>query len=108
MLEFLARVAQEVEEVVVGIEDAAILPGEEDADDVCVDQVLEVAERDPERLLGGFARAYVSDGRCDQDPFGAFEWAQHYLDRKLGAVLAPPKELDPHAYLLQEGVGRGA
>ena len=46
-------------------------------------------------LLRVLAHADVADRRRHQDAFRAFERAQHDLDRKLAAILAPPGELDP-------------
>ena len=54
------------------------------------------------------AYADVADRRRHQDTFGAFQRAQHELDRKLAAVLAPRRELDPGPDLLRQRFGRGA
>ena len=59
-------------------------------------------------LFRGLAHADVADRRRHQDSFGAFQRAQHDLDRKLAAVLAPPGELDPGADLLRQRVLRGS
>ncbi len=53
-------------------------------------------------LFRGLAHADVADGGRDQDAFGAFERAQHDLDGKLAAVLAPPEQLDAGADLLRQ------
>ncbi len=54
------------------------------------------------------AHADVADGRRHQDAFRAFERAQHDLDGKLGAILAPPGKLQPGANLLGQRFGGGA
>ena len=54
------------------------------------------------------AHADVADRRRHQSSFGAFQRAQHDLDRKLAAVLAPPDEFDPGADLLRQRVFRGS
>ena len=59
-------------------------------------------------LLGRLAHADVADRRGHQDAFGAFQRAQHDLDRKRAAVLAPRGQLDAGADLLRQGLGRGA
>ena len=59
-------------------------------------------------LLRLLAHADVADRRRHQDAFGALQRAQHDLDRKLAAILAPPGELDPRADLLRQRVLRGA
>ena len=59
-------------------------------------------------LFRSLAHADVADRRRHQDSFGAFQRAQHDLDRKLAAILAPPDELDPGADLLRQRVCRGS
>ena len=59
-------------------------------------------------LFRGLAHADVADRRRHQGSFGAFQRAQHDLDRKLAAVLAPRNKLDPGSDLLRRGVFRGA
>ena len=59
-------------------------------------------------LLRTLAHADVADRRRHQRSLGAFQRAQHDLDRKLAAVLAPPGELDPGADLLRQRVLRGS
>ncbi len=61
-----------------------------------------------ELVLRRLAHGDVADGGRHQDPLGALERAEHDLDRELGAVLAPGRELDPGADPLGQGVGRGA
>ena len=51
-------------------------------------------------LFRGLAHADVADRRRHQDSFGAFQRAQHDLDRKLAAVLPQGGELDAGADLL--------
>ena len=58
--------------------------------------------------FGGFAHADVADGGRDQHSLGAFERAEHDLDRKLAAVLAPRREFDAGADLLRQCVCCGA
>src|SRR5450432_548169 len=53
------------------------------------------------RLL---ADADVADRRRHQNSFGASQRTQHDLDRKFGAIPAPPDELDPGADLLRQCV----
>ena len=55
------------------------------------------------RLL---AHADVADRRGHQDSFGAFQRAQHHLDRKLAAVLAQRDEFNARADLLRQRVFR--
>ncbi len=52
------------------------------------------------------AHADVADGCRDQDSLGAFERAEHDLDRKLAAILAPSGELDSGSDLLCQRFGR--
>ena len=59
-------------------------------------------------LFRFLAHADVADRRRHQDAFGAVQRAQHDLDRKFAAVLAPPDEFDPSADLLRQRIGRGA
>ncbi len=59
-------------------------------------------------LFRVLAHADVADRRCYQRAFRAFERAQHDLDGKLAAILAPPGEFDPGADLLRQGLGGGA
>ncbi len=47
-------------------------------------------------------------GGGHQDALGAFQRAQHDLDRKRAAVLAPADQLDPGADLLRQRIFRGA
>ena len=54
------------------------------------------------------AHADVADRRGHQNSFGTFERAQHDLDGKLGAILAPPDEFDSGADLLRQSLGRAA
>ena len=58
-----------------------------------------------EQLLFGLLAA---DCRRDEGTLGTLERAQHDLDRKHAAVLAPSDELDPGADLLRQGIGRRA
>ena len=61
-----------------------------------------------EMFFRSLAHADVADRRRHQDSFGAFERAEHDLDGKLAAVLAPPDEFDAGADLLGQGVRRAA
>ena len=61
-----------------------------------------------EDAFGCFPRGDVADRRGHQDSFGAFQRAQHHLDRKLAAILSPPGELNPRADLLRQRVFRGS
>src|SRR5664280_2969431 len=54
------------------------------------------------------AHADVADGRSHQDSFGAFQRAQHDLDRKLAAILAPRDELNAGSDLLRQRLCRGS
>ncbi len=58
--------------------------------------------------IGGFAHGDVADRRRHQDALGAFERAEHELDRKLAAVLAPPDQFQPRADLLHQRLGVAA
>ena len=58
--------------------------------------------------LRGLAHADVANCRRHQGPFGAFQRAQHDLDRKLAAVLPQPDELDPGSDLLRQRILRGS
>jgi hypothetical protein len=59
-------------------------------------------------LFRRFAHADVADRRGDQDALGAFQRAQHQLDRKFAAILAPRDKLDPGADLLRQRLRRGS
>src|ERR1700687_4633767 len=59
-------------------------------------------------LFRGLAHADVADRRRYQDSFGALQRAQHDLDRKLAAILAPSSELKSGADLLRQGVSGGS
>src|ERR1700674_3577825 len=59
-------------------------------------------------LLGPFAHADVADRCRHQDSFGAFQRAQHDLDRKVASILPPPSELNPCSHLLCQRVFRGS
>src|ERR1700730_10508760 len=50
------------------------------------------------------AHADVADRGRHQSSFAAFQWAQHDLDRKFGATLAPPGEFNPGADPLRQCV----
>jgi hypothetical protein len=54
------------------------------------------------------AHADVADGRRHQDILAALQRAEHDLDRKLAAVLAARRKLDPCADLLGQRLGSGA
>ena len=58
--------------------------------------------------FGLLAGGDVADGRGHQNSLGAFQRAQHDLDRKLAAILPPPDEFDPGADLLRQRVFGGA
>jgi hypothetical protein len=77
-------------------------------DDHRVGRLLDHGDQLPELSLRRLAHADVADGGRDQDPLGALEWAQHDLDRELGAVPAARGELDPRPDLLGHGIVRGA
>ena len=59
-------------------------------------------------FFGFFAHADVANRGCNQDAFGAFQWAEHDLDREFAAILAQSSELDAGANLLRQGVFHGA
>ena len=59
-------------------------------------------------LFRSLAHGDVADRRRHQDAFGAFQRAQHDLDRKFAAILAPRRELDPCTNLLRQRVFRRA
>ena len=61
-----------------------------------------------QNLFRGLAHADVADRRRHQRSFRALQRAQHDLDRKLAAVLAPSGELDPAADLLRQCAFRGS
>src|SRR5216683_950077 len=54
------------------------------------------------------AHADVADRCRHQGSFGAFQWAQHQLDRKLTSILPTPRKLDPRTDLLRQRLGRGS
>src|ERR1700674_1774595 len=54
------------------------------------------------------AHADVADRCRDQDSFGAFQRAQHDLDREIAPILPPPAELDPRTDLLCQRLSRGS
>ena len=62
----------------------------------------------PQCVLRSLAHADVADRRRHQDTFGAFQRAQHELDRKLASVLAPRGELDPGTDLLRQRLCHGS
>src|SRR6202167_2710958 len=58
--------------------------------------------------VGGITHADVANGGGDENPFRAAEGAQHDLDGKLAAVLAPGRQLDSGADLLGQSFLGGA
>ena len=57
-------------------------------------------------LFGLSADADVADRRRHQNSFGAFQRAQHDLDRKLATILALPDQFDPGTDLLRQRIRR--
>src|SRR5580692_2975804 len=58
--------------------------------------------------IRGLPHADVADRRGHQNSFGTFERAQHDLDGKLAAILAPPDEFNSSADLLRQRLCRAA
>src|ERR1700688_5235073 len=58
--------------------------------------------------FGRFSHADVADRRRHQNSLGAFQRAQHDLDRKFASILPPPGELDPRTDLLRQRFSRGS
>src|ERR1700674_673123 len=54
------------------------------------------------------AHADVANRCRDQDSFGAFQRAQHDLDREITPILPPPIELNPRTDLLRQRLSRSS